>query len=62
MAARVHMGEKEDIAFALIKLTRDNRLQPSVVGASNLGVCKDALESEQLGRFPQRKCWLRIVW
>ena len=56
------MGEKEDIAFALIKLTRDNRLQPSVVGASNLGVCKDALESEQLGRFPQRKCWLRIVW
>ena len=61
MAARVHMGEKEDIAFALIQLIRDNGLQHSVVGASNLGIRKDALESEKLGRFPQKKCWLKIV-
>ena len=55
------MGEKEDIAFALIQLIRDNGLQHSVVGASNLGIRKDALESEKLGRFPQKKCWLKIV-
>ena len=61
MAARIHMGEKEDIAFALIQLIRDNGLQYSEVGASNLGIRKDALESEKLGRFIQKKCWLKIV-
>lgn len=55
------MGEKEDIAFALIQLIRDNGLQHSEAGALNLGIRKDALESEKLGRFIQKKCWLKIV-